>query len=181
MGWTCREIRFRLICGVASCVYKMSCSLYVESPFYCSFSEDITLAMENCKYVVTALNNIAVLNSSGAIGKGQWEEVVKVYFLEDDRAMLALSGSENESDDEEIPDLGKNTFIEEDIVESSDDSDVEEMSVNSVVTEEVDRVLKSLGTQRAKQAVQTKRKRHRAFYLIKGVIVCHEAFIHVYG
>ena len=30
------------------------------------------------------------------------------YFLEDDCAMLTLSDSENESDDEEIPDLGKN-------------------------------------------------------------------------
>jgi hypothetical protein len=30
------------------------------------------------------------------------------YFLENDRAMLTLSDSENESDDEEIPDLGKN-------------------------------------------------------------------------
>ncbi|XP_064862496.1 uncharacterized protein LOC135563592 [Oncorhynchus nerka] len=78
------------------------------------------LAMENSKYVATALNNIAALNLSGTIDKGQWEKVVMDYFLEDDRAMLTLSDSENESDDEEIPDLGKNIFIEEDIVESSD-------------------------------------------------------------
>ena len=40
--------------------------------------------------------------------------------------------SENESDDEEIPDLGKTILIEEDIVESSDDSDGEETAINSV-------------------------------------------------
>ena len=49
------------------------------------------------------------------IDKGQWEKVVMDYFLEDARAMLTLSDSENESDDEEIPDLGKNILIEEDI------------------------------------------------------------------
>ena len=55
-----------------------------------------------------------------------------------------LSDSENESDDEVIPDLD-NIFIEEDIVESSDESDREETGINSVVvTEEVDRVLKSV-------------------------------------
>ena len=59
------------------------------------------------------------------------------YFLEEDRAMLTLSDSENESDDEEIPDLGKNIFI--------DDSDGEETVINSVVVmEEVDRYLKSV-------------------------------------
>ena len=31
--------------------------------------------MENSKYVATALNNIAALNLSGAIDKGQWEKV----------------------------------------------------------------------------------------------------------
>ncbi|XP_071211410.1 uncharacterized protein [Salvelinus alpinus] len=36
-------------------------------------------------------------------------------------------------------------------------------------------------TQRAKQAVQTKRKRHRTSYLVKGVPVCRDAFIRVYG
>ena len=41
------------------------------------------------------------------------------YFLENYRAMLTLSDSKNESDDEEIPDLGKNLFIEPDIIESS--------------------------------------------------------------
>jgi hypothetical protein len=41
------------------------------------------------------------------------------YFLEDDCAMLTLSDSENESDDEEIPDLGKNMLIEPDVVDSS--------------------------------------------------------------
>ena len=77
--------------------------------------------MENCKYVTTALNNIAALNVSGAINKGQWEKVVMDSFLEDDCAILTLSDSENES--KKIPDSGKNIFIEEDIVESSDDSD----------------------------------------------------------
>jgi hypothetical protein len=48
------------------------------------------------------------------------------YFLEDDHAMLNLSDSENESDNEEIPDLGQNILIEPDIVESSNDSDGEE-------------------------------------------------------
>ena len=48
------------------------------------------------------------------------------YFLEDDRAMLTLPDSENESDNEEIPDLGKNIFIEPNIVESSDDNVGEE-------------------------------------------------------
>jgi hypothetical protein len=47
-----------------------------------------------------------------------------------------LSDSENESDDEETPDLGKNIFIEPDIVESSDDSDGEETLINSVVVME---------------------------------------------
>ena len=51
-----------------------------------------------------------------------------------------VSGSENESDDKEIPDLGKNIFTEPDIVGSSDDSDGEETALNSVV----DRVLKSM-------------------------------------
>ena len=37
--------------------------------------------MENCKSVDTALNNIAVLNLAGAIDKGQWETVLKDYFL----------------------------------------------------------------------------------------------------
>ena len=36
-------------------------------------------------------------------------------------------------------------------------------------------------TQWAKQAVQIKRKPHRTSYLMKGVAVCSEAFIHVYG
>ena len=52
------------------------------------------LAMENSKYVATALNNIAAQNLSGALDKGQWEKVVMDYFLEDDRAMLTLSDSE---------------------------------------------------------------------------------------
>ena len=43
--------------------------------------------MENCKYVATALNNIAALNLSGAIDKGQWEKVVMDYFLDYDRTM----------------------------------------------------------------------------------------------
>ena len=42
-----------------------------------------------------------------------------------------LTDSENESDDEQIPDLGKNIWIEPDIVESSDDG--EETVINSVV------------------------------------------------
>ena len=59
--------------------------------------------------------------------------------------MLTFSDSENESDDEENPDLGKNIFIESYIVELSDYSDGEETAINSVaVTEEVDRVLKSV-------------------------------------
>ena len=41
--------------------------------------KDIMLTMENCKYVATALNNIAALNS--------WEKEVVNYFLDDDRAM----------------------------------------------------------------------------------------------
>jgi hypothetical protein len=52
------------------------------------------LAMENCKYVATALNNIAAMNLSGAIDEGQWGKVVVDYFLDDD-AMLTLSHSEN--------------------------------------------------------------------------------------
>jgi hypothetical protein len=35
------------------------------------FAKDIKLAMENCKCVATALNNIAAMNLSGAIDKGQ--------------------------------------------------------------------------------------------------------------
>ena len=47
--------------------------------------------------------------------------------------MLTLSDSENESDNEEIPDLDKNILIEPDIVESS------ETAINNVVvTEEVE-------------------------------------------
>ena len=42
-----------------------------------------------------------------------------LHFLEEASAMLTLSDSENESDDEEIPDVGKHIFIESDIVESS--------------------------------------------------------------
>ena len=77
---------------------------------------------------------------------GRYFELQKcLHFLEDDRAMLTLSDSENESDDEEIPDLG-NIFIAPDIVESSDDSDGEETAINSIVlTEKVDRVLKICG------------------------------------
>ena len=37
--------------------------------------------MENCKYVATALNNIAALNLSGAIDKG---ECKLDYFLDDE-------------------------------------------------------------------------------------------------
>jgi hypothetical protein len=96
--------------------------------------------MENCKRVANGLNNIAALNLSGAIDKGQGN-----YFQKDNRTMLTLSESENESNNEEFPDLGKIIFIEKDIVESSDDSDGEETVINSVgVTEEVDRVLKSV-------------------------------------
>jgi hypothetical protein len=84
---------FGLVCSVA----------LVSLEKYC-----ITLATENCTCVTTTLNNISALNLSGAINKGQWGKVVMDYFLEDDRAMLTLSDSENESDDEEIPDLGKN-------------------------------------------------------------------------
>jgi hypothetical protein len=51
--------------------------------------------MENCKYVATALHNIAALNLSVAMDKGQREKVVMDYFLEDNRAMLTLSDSEN--------------------------------------------------------------------------------------
>ena len=47
-----------------------------------------------------------------------------------------LSDSENESDNEEIPDLGKDMFIEPDIVEASDDSGVGRNGVN--VIEEVE-------------------------------------------
>ena len=39
------------------------------------------------------------------------------YFLEDIRTMLTLSDSEKESDDEEIPDLGKKIMFIEDIVD----------------------------------------------------------------
>jgi hypothetical protein len=46
--------------------------------------------------------------------------------------MLTLSDSENESDDEEIPDLSKNILIEPDIVESSGT-----LMDSVVVTEEV--------------------------------------------
>ena len=54
-------------------------------------------------------------------------------FLEDNLATLTLPDFENESDNEEIPHLGKNIFIEPDIVESS------ETAINSVVvTVEVD-------------------------------------------
>jgi hypothetical protein len=48
------------------------------------------LAMENCKCVATALNNIAALNLSAAIDNGLWEKVVMYYYQEDDRTMLAL-------------------------------------------------------------------------------------------
>ena len=97
--------------------------------------------MENCKCVATALNNIAALNWSGAIDKGQREKVVMDYFQEYDRTILALSDYENVSDDVNQSDL----------------------------------------TERANQDVQTKWKRHRTSYLLKGVAVCGEAFIHVYG
>ena len=46
---------------------------------------------------------------------------------------------------------------------------------------ESDNVNQSDMTQWAKQAVQTKWKRHRTCYLMKGVAVCREEFIHVYG
>jgi hypothetical protein len=100
--------------------------------------------MENCKSVATALN-IAALNLTGLSRNIRGKKVAVDYFLEGDRVMLTLSDSENESYDEEIPDLGKNILIEPDIVDSSDDSDGEEMATNSfVVMEEVDRVLKSV-------------------------------------
>jgi hypothetical protein len=55
--------------------------------------------------------------------------------------MLMLSDlSENESYNEVIRDLGKNSLIEPDIVESSDERGREETVINSVV----DRVLKSV-------------------------------------
>ena len=49
---------------------------------------------------------IDAMNLPGAINKGPWEKVVMDYFQEDFRTIL----TENESDDEEIPDLGKNIF-----------------------------------------------------------------------
>jgi hypothetical protein len=90
--------------------------------------------MENCKCVATALNNIAAMNLSGAIDKGQWEKVVMDYFQEDDFCGIAHGQCEPEWLDK-----------------------------------------------RAKQAVQTKRKLHRTSYLMKGIAVCCEAFIHVHG
>jgi hypothetical protein len=50
--------------------------------------------IKNCKTVATTLN-IAALNLTGAIDKGQWGKVVMDLFLEDDCAMLTLSDFEN--------------------------------------------------------------------------------------
>jgi hypothetical protein len=84
----------------------------VDIPVYCSFKKKIS---QHCCPEV----NRAYRQSS--VGK-----VVMDYFLEDKSAMLTLSDSENESDNEEIPDLGQITLIEPDIVGSSDDNGGEE-------------------------------------------------------
>jgi hypothetical protein len=66
--------------------------------------------MENCKYVATALHNIAALNLSGAVGQRTVGKSCDGLLSGGNRAVLTLSDSENELDDEEIPDLVQNIF-----------------------------------------------------------------------
>jgi hypothetical protein len=61
----------------------MNCTLCLDILSTAVLLKDITLAMVNCKYVASALHNIAALNLSGAVGKGLWEKVVMDYFLEE--------------------------------------------------------------------------------------------------
>jgi hypothetical protein len=63
----------------------MSCSVSA------AFLKDITLAKENSKSVVSAVNNIAEQSLAGTINKAQWEKVVRDYFLHTVRVSVIRS------------------------------------------------------------------------------------------